>query len=123
MLKAGIIQKMPSIQSNFSNDKIKSDVMRVAVSDQECVKIDHVSNELRSSPSIFISKIDKLAHCDYIAGDLSIDGMEELGNGLDNHKMCIDSVKTLFISDPANAYVHVSEAHITHIWIDICVCI
>ena len=28
-----------------------------------------------------------------------------------------------FISDPANAYVHVSEAHTTHIWIDICVCI
>ena len=27
------------------------------------------------------------------------------------------------ISDPANAYVHVSEAHTTHIWIDICVCI
>jgi hypothetical protein len=27
------------------------------------------------------------------------------------------------ISDPANAYVHVSEAHTTHILIDICVCI
>ncbi len=24
-------------------------------------------------PSTFISKIDKLIHCDYIAGDLSID--------------------------------------------------
>jgi hypothetical protein len=29
----------------------------------------------------------------------------------------------MIISDPANAYVHVSEAHTTHIWIDICVCI
>ena len=98
VLKAGIIQKMPSIQSNFSNDKIKSNVMRVAVSVQECVKIDHASNELRSSPSNFISKIDKLTHCDYIAGHLSIDGMEELGNGLENHKMCIESVKTLLSS-------------------------
>ena len=26
------------------------------------------------------------------------------------------------ISDPASAYVHVSEAHTTHIWIDIFVC-
>ena len=96
VLKAGIIQKMLSIQSNFRNDK--SDVMRVAVSVQECVKIDHASNELRSSPSNFISKIDKLAHCDYIAGDLSIHGMEELGNGLDNHKIFIESVKTLLSS-------------------------
>ena len=27
------------------------------------------------------------------------------------------------ISDPASAYVHVSEAHTTHIWIEISVCI
>jgi hypothetical protein len=98
VLKAGIIQRMLSIKSKFSIDKILSDVMRVAVSVQECVKIDHASNELRSSPSTFISKIDKLIHCDYIASDLSIDGMEELGNGLDNHKMCIENVKTLLSS-------------------------
>jgi hypothetical protein len=98
VLKAGIIQRMLSIKSNFSIDKIESDVMRVAVSVQECVKIDHASNELRSSPSTFISKIDKLLHCNYIASDLSIDGMEELGNGLDNHKICIENVKTLLSS-------------------------
>jgi hypothetical protein len=81
--KAGIIQKMLSIQSHFSIDKIKHDVMRVTVSLQECVKIDQASNELRSSPSIFISKIDKITQCDYL---------------LDNHKMCIDNIKTLFSS-------------------------
>ena len=46
VLKAGIIQKMLSIKRNFSIDKIKFDVMRVAVSVQECVKIDQASNEL-----------------------------------------------------------------------------
>ncbi len=46
VLKAGNIQRMLSIKSKFSIDKIESDVMRVAVSVQECVKIDHASNEL-----------------------------------------------------------------------------
>jgi hypothetical protein len=59
VLKAGILQKMLSIESKFSIDKIKSDdVMRVADSIQECVKFDHALNELRSSPRNFISKID-----------------------------------------------------------------
>ena len=49
----------------------------------------------KSCSYVFISKIDKLTHCDYSAGDLSIDGMEELSNGLVNHKMCIESIKTL----------------------------
>jgi hypothetical protein len=94
VLKAGIMQKMLSIKSKSSIDKIKSDVMRVADSILGCVKFDHALNELRSSPSFFISKIHKIAHCDYIASDLSIGGMEELGNGLDNHKMCNDNIKT-----------------------------
>ena len=72
--------------------------MSVAVSVQEYVKIDQASNELRSSPSFFISKIHKIAHCECIASDLSIVGMEELGNGLDNHKICIDNIKTLLSS-------------------------
>ncbi len=50
-----------SIKSKCSIDKIKYDVMRVAVSVQECVKIDQASHELQSSPSFFISKIHKLA--------------------------------------------------------------
>jgi hypothetical protein len=44
VLKAGIIQRMLSIKSKSSIDKIESDVMRVADSVQECVKIDHASN-------------------------------------------------------------------------------
>jgi len=64
VLKAGIMQKMLSIKSKSSIDKIKSDVMRVADSIQECVKFDHALNELRSSPRNFISKIDNLTHSD-----------------------------------------------------------
>jgi hypothetical protein len=76
VLKAGISQKMLSIKSKFSIDKITSDdVMRVADSVQECVKFDHASNELQSSPRNFISKIDKLTYYDYIADELSIDGL------------------------------------------------
>ncbi len=85
VLKTGIIQKMLSIKSNFSYkfsiDKIESDVMCVAVSVQACVEFDHTSNELRSSPSNFISKINRLIHCEYIADELIIDGLEELGTG------------------------------------------
>jgi hypothetical protein len=97
VLKAGIIQKIFSIQSNGSIDKIESDVMCVAVSVLECIEFDNTSNELQSSPSNFNSKIERLIHCDYIDGELSIDGQEELGTGLDNHdhKMCIDNIKTL----------------------------
>jgi hypothetical protein len=77
VLKAGILQEMLSIKSKFSIDKITSgDVMSVADSVQECVKFDHASNEPRSSPRNFISKIDKLTHCDHIADVLSIDGLE-----------------------------------------------
>ncbi len=96
---AGIIQKMLSIQSNFSIDKLKSDIKRVAVSIQEYVKIDHASDELWSSsfPSNFISKINELTHCEYIARDLGIDGKEELGNWLNNHKMCIDEYQFNFL--------------------------
>jgi hypothetical protein len=36
-------------------------------------------------------------------------------------EMEINYVKK-FISDPASAYVHVCEAHIAQIWIDICAC-
>jgi hypothetical protein len=43
VLKAGIIQRMLSIKSKFSIDKIESDVIRVAVSVQECVKINNAS--------------------------------------------------------------------------------
>ena len=68
------------------------------VSQFQFKNVSRSSNELRSLPSTFISKIDKLIQCDYIASDLSIDGMEELGNGLDNYKMCIENVKTLLSS-------------------------
>ncbi len=52
VLKAGILQKMLSIKSKFSIDKIKSDdVMHVADSVQECVKFDLASNELRQETS------------------------------------------------------------------------
>jgi hypothetical protein len=45
VLKAGIMQKMLSIKSKSSIDKIKSyDVMSVADSIQECVKSDHALN-------------------------------------------------------------------------------
>jgi hypothetical protein len=60
------MKKMLSIKSKSSIDKIKSDVMRVADSIQECVKFDHALNELRSSPRNFISKIDNLTHSDYM---------------------------------------------------------
>jgi hypothetical protein len=57
-LKAGIMQKMLSIKSKSSIDKIKSDdVRRVADSIQERVKFDHALNELLSSPRNFIPKI------------------------------------------------------------------
>jgi hypothetical protein len=47
VLKAAILQKMLSIKSKFSIDKIKSDnFMCVSDSVQECVRFDHASNEL-----------------------------------------------------------------------------
>jgi hypothetical protein len=93
VLKAGIMQKMLSIKSKSSIDKIKSYVMRVADSIQECVQFDHASNELRSSPRNFISKIDNLTHSDYIANELSIDGLKVLGTGLDHHKICTENIR------------------------------
>ncbi len=99
------MQKMLSIKSESSIDKIKSDdVMRVADSIQECVKFDHALNELRSSPRNFISKIDNLTHSDYIANELSIDGLKVLGTGLDHHKICIENIKALLLSSKSDQH-------------------
>jgi hypothetical protein len=73
--------------------------MSVADSIQECVKFDHALklglNEPQPSPRNFISKIDNLTHNDYIANELSINGLEVLGTGLDYHKICIENIKAL----------------------------
>jgi hypothetical protein len=55
--------------------------MSVADSIQECVKFDHALNEPQPSPRNFISKIDNLTHSDYIANELSINGLEVVGTG------------------------------------------
>jgi hypothetical protein len=82
VLKAGITQRMLSIKNKFNINKIKSDDFTSVVdSVQESVKFDHASDELRSSPRNLISKIDKPTHCDCIADELSIDGLEGLGTG------------------------------------------
>jgi hypothetical protein len=104
VLKAGIMQKMLSIKSKSSIDKIKSDVMRVADSILECVKFDHALNELRSSPRNFTSKIDNLTHSDYIANELSIDGLKVLGTGLDHHKICIENIKALLLPSKSDQH-------------------
>ena len=39
---------------------------------------------------------------------------------IDLHELSSVAAGPRYISDPANAYVHVSEAHTTHIWIDMC---
>ncbi len=48
-------------------------------------------------------------------------GRQDKSNGSDPHFAEVRKELTL-ICDPASAYVHVCEAHIAHIWIDICAC-
>ena len=55
-------------------------------------------DDLRFSPSDFMSKIDKPTHRVYISVVHGTDGLKAVGTGLDNHKMCLDNNKTLLTS-------------------------
>ncbi len=55
-------------------------------------------------PRNFISKIDNLTHSDYIANELSINGLKVLGTGLDHHKICIENIKALLLPSKSDQH-------------------
>jgi hypothetical protein len=70
-------------------------LLRVADSAQVCFNEEHVLNGLRSSPINFMSKTDKLMCRDHHSIIISINGLETLGNRLDNNKTALCSSKSV----------------------------
>ena len=108
-LKADILLTIPRIQRKISNDdeqniKDSDHIMRVADSAQGGIACELTFDDLRFSPNNFMSKIDKPTSRVYISAVHGTDRLKVVGNGLDNHKMCLANDKPLLTSSMSARY-------------------
>ena len=108
-LKADILLTIPRIQRKISNDdeqtiKDSDHIMRVADSAQGGIACELTFDDLRFSPNNFMSKIDKPTSRVYISAVHGTDRLKVVGNGLDNHKMCLGNDKPLLTSSMSARY-------------------
>ena len=108
-LKADILLTIPRIQRKIINDdeqtiKDSDHIMRVADSAQGGIACELTFDDLRFSPNNFMSKIDKPTSLVYISAVHGTDRLKVVGNGLDNHKMCLANDKPLLTSSMSARY-------------------